>query len=71
MKEILTKSFWQGVKKTFHEALEEPPTADHALQAPAEGGPNASSTSATPSSPPDRLFSPTEQHAAPRPAKYK
>jgi hypothetical protein len=71
MKEILTKSFWQGVKKTFHEALEEPPTADNALQTPAEGGPNAASTSATASSPPDPLFSPTEQHAAPGPAKYK
>jgi hypothetical protein len=25
MKEVLTKSFWQGVKKTFYEALEDPP----------------------------------------------
>ena len=24
MKEVLTKSFWEGVKKTFHEALEGP-----------------------------------------------
>ena len=25
MKEVLTKKFWQGVKKTFDEALEDPP----------------------------------------------
>jgi len=27
MKEVFTKSFWQGVKKTFHKALEDPPPA--------------------------------------------
>jgi hypothetical protein len=58
MKEVFTKSFWQGVKKTFHDALEDPPPPGNALQTPAEGDPNASSTSATlssaatPSSPP-------------------
>ena len=71
MKEILTKSFWQGVKKTFHEALEEPPTADNALETSAEGGPNASSTSAIPASPAVPLVSSTEQHEAARPAEYK
>jgi hypothetical protein len=50
MKEVFTKSFWQGVKKTFHEALEEPSTADNALQTPAGDDLNASSTSATPAS---------------------
>jgi hypothetical protein len=28
MKEVLTKSFWEGVKKTFDEALEGPPPLD-------------------------------------------
>jgi hypothetical protein len=28
MKEVLTKSFWQGVKKTFYEAMEEPAKDD-------------------------------------------
>jgi hypothetical protein len=51
MKEVFTKSFWQGVRKTFHEALEDPPPAADALKTPAEGDPSASSTSATPSSP--------------------
>jgi hypothetical protein len=40
MKEVLTKSFWQGVKKTFHEALKGPPAEDNASQAPAEANPN-------------------------------
>jgi hypothetical protein len=63
MKEILTKSFWQGVKKTFHEALEEPPAADSALQTSAAGEPV--------SSPTVPLFSPTGQHAAARQEEYK
>jgi len=57
MKKVFTKSFWQGVKKTFHEALKHPPPADNALQTPAEGDPNASLTSATPS--PSAPSSPT------------
>jgi hypothetical protein len=55
MKEVLTKSFWEGVKKTFHEALEDPPPADDSLQTPAEGD---RTTSETPSSP----SVPSEQH---------
>jgi hypothetical protein len=54
MKEVFTKSFWQGVRKTFDQAREDPPPAENALQTPAEGDPNASSapsSSATPSSP--------------------
>jgi len=51
MNEMLTKSFWQGVKKTFYQALEGPPPEDNALQAPAEGNPKAPSTSETPSAP--------------------
>jgi hypothetical protein len=50
MKEVFTKSFWQGVNKTFHEALEDSPPADNALRTPAEGDPNASSNSGAPSS---------------------
>ena len=50
MKEVFTKSFWQGVKKTYYEALESQPK-DPASQAPAEGNPSPSSTSETPSSP--------------------
>jgi hypothetical protein len=49
MKEVFSKSFWQGVKKTFDQALEDPPPAENA-QIPAEDGPSGSSTSATPSS---------------------
>jgi len=51
MKEVFTKSFWQGVKKTFEQALEDPPPAHKALGSPAEADPNAPSTSPTPSSP--------------------
>jgi hypothetical protein len=58
MKEVLTKSFWEGVKKTFHEALEDPPPADDSLRTPAEGDRSASATSETPSSP----SVPSERH---------
>jgi hypothetical protein len=51
MKEVLTKTFWRGVKKTFYEALEDPPPEDSASQTPPEGNPNSSSKSETPSSP--------------------
>ena len=51
MKEVLTKSFWQGVKRTFYEALEGPPPEGKALQAPAEGNPNAPSASEAASAP--------------------
>jgi hypothetical protein len=51
MKELFTKGFWEGVKKTFQEALEGPPPTDNALRTPAEGELRASSTSETPSSP--------------------
>jgi hypothetical protein len=51
MKEVFTKRFWQGVNKTFHEALEDPPPAGNASQPPAESDLSASSTSETASSP--------------------
>jgi hypothetical protein len=51
MKEVFTKSFWQGVKRTFDEAQEDPPPADNGVQTPAAGDPSASTTLATPSSP--------------------
>jgi hypothetical protein len=41
MKEVLTKSFWQGVKKTFHDALEDPSPTENASETPAD--PSASS----------------------------
>jgi len=51
MKEVFTKSFWQGVKKTFHEACEDLTPTANALQTPIEGDTSASSTLATPLSP--------------------
>ena len=56
MKEVLTKSFWQGVKKTFYDALEEPASKDTTSKLPTEGKLNPSSTSealAEPASPSD------------------
>ena len=47
MKELLTKNFWLGVKKTFHDALEGQPAEDHTLQPPADSNPKISSTSET------------------------
>jgi DNA invertase Pin-like site-specific DNA recombinase len=47
------KSFWQGVKKTFYDALEGPPIEDNGPQASAEANPNASPTSESPSALPD------------------
>jgi len=35
MKEVLTKSFWLGVKKTFYDALEETPPPANEPAAPA------------------------------------
>jgi hypothetical protein len=51
MKEVFTKSFWQGVKKTYYEALEGPPPESGTSQAPAQDNLDAASTSETPSSP--------------------
>jgi hypothetical protein len=50
MMEVFTKSFWQGVKKTFDQALEEPPQAQSAVLPPATDDPSAPSTSPMPSS---------------------
>ncbi len=50
MKELLTKSFWQGVKKTFYKALKDPLPEDNASQAPAEGSSKPPSTSNAPPS---------------------
>jgi hypothetical protein len=51
VKEVFTKSFWQGVKKTFDEAREDPPPADNAAQTSPEGDLSASKKSETPSPP--------------------
>ncbi len=50
MKEMLTKNFWQGVKKTFYEALEEPAPTDNAAPAPTADNPKPPSTSDAPPS---------------------
>jgi len=50
MKEVFTRSFWEGVKKTFEEAREGPRPADKAFEAPPESHLDAS-TSEDPSSP--------------------
>jgi hypothetical protein len=50
MKEVFTKTFWEGVKKTFDEARDGPPPVDNAVQAPAEGGPSATSEAPSDSS---------------------
>jgi len=52
MKEVFTKSFWEGVKKTFDEARQDPPPADKPATL-AEGDVSASSTAETSSPPPD------------------
>jgi hypothetical protein len=44
MKEVFDKKFWKDVKKTFEEAQEDPPQAENALRAPAEGGPRSTRT---------------------------
>jgi hypothetical protein len=51
MKEVFTKSFWEGVKKTFDEAREGATPEDNALQTKAEGDLRTSSTPETPPSP--------------------
>jgi ribosomal protein L12E/L44/L45/RPP1/RPP2 len=43
MKEVLTKRFWQGVKKTFDEALENPAPKDAAAPPSTADAPKASS----------------------------
>jgi hypothetical protein len=48
MKEVLTKRFWQGVKSTFYEALEDRPPENNVPQVPAESSPKATSTPETP-----------------------
>jgi hypothetical protein len=55
MKEVLTKSFWSGVKKTFYDALEEPPPESKTSQIPAGNGakkPPEPEAAATPETPP-------------------
>jgi hypothetical protein len=51
MKEVFTKSFWEGVKKTFDEAQQETPAADNASKTQAEANQSAASTS-EPAKPP-------------------
>jgi len=52
MKEVLTKRFWQGVRNTFHEALEDPSLKISNSQAVAEVNPNASPADAPSSTEP-------------------
>jgi hypothetical protein len=51
MKEVLTKRFWESVKKAFDDALEGRPPTDNVVQTRAEDDLSASSTSETPPSP--------------------
>jgi len=51
MKELLTKRFWQDVKKTFQEAREGAPPKDNAAQLPAADKSDAPSTPDAPRSP--------------------
>ena len=44
MKEVFTKSFWEGVKKTFDEAREDPPPANTPSQTLTERDQQTSST---------------------------
>ncbi len=55
MKELLTKAFWQGVKKTFDEGLEGPPKALDAGPLPVE---HQSNTASNPKPPPSLEESP-------------
>jgi hypothetical protein len=54
MKEVLTKSFWQSVRKTFHDALEDPPPTENALQTPAGPNPSSIPETSSPSVPSER-----------------
>ncbi len=51
MKEVLTKSFWRDVKRTFYTALKGPPAEDNNAQAPAESNPKDSPKSESPPAP--------------------
>jgi hypothetical protein len=51
MKEVLTKKFWQGVKKTFDEAREGPPSEITAAPPPVEASPDAPAPPEPPPSP--------------------
>ena len=60
MKEVLTKSFWRGVTKTFYEALEAPAPKGGASQAQSEKAAEAKpSSDAKPSSRDDSTRSKT------------
>jgi hypothetical protein len=48
MKEVFSKSFWEGVKKTFDEAREGPPPGDEALRITAEVDRRETSTAESP-----------------------
>jgi len=49
MKELLTKKFWQGVKKTYDEAVNGPPAEVTASLPPAEGEPPEVQSAPSPS----------------------
>jgi len=51
MKEVLTKSFWKDVKKTFDEALEGPPATDGSVQTPNASDAKTPATAVPPPSP--------------------
>jgi hypothetical protein len=51
MKELLTPKFWRGVKKTFDEAVEGPPSEITAAPPPTEANPTTPATPEPPAPP--------------------
>ena len=51
MKELLTKSFWQGVKKAYYEALDGPPAEEPAARDTVAGKLEPSTTPETKTTP--------------------
>jgi hypothetical protein len=53
MKELLTKSFWQGVKKTYDDALKGPAVEEKETLPPAESSNEPTPGSPAPPQPPE------------------
>jgi hypothetical protein len=67
MKEVLTKSFWKGVKKTFYEAMEDAPRQKgDPSKTPVESKPITPPVSEAPS-PVSEAPSPAPSPAPPKP----
>jgi len=55
MKEVLTKSFWKDVKKTFDEALEGPPPTPSPTPPPNKDAEQSASPTPETSTPPEQV----------------